>query len=305
MAKTSAHSRVALVTGGTDGIGKAVAIELARRGSRVLIVGRDEARGEAVMRAMNESSAMSGHAFLRADLSLLSETTLLADSIHACTDRLDSIVLCAGRLSTIPEWTHEALEVSFVLNYLSRFLLVQRLLPMLAKSSSGRVVLVANAGVYPDTLDFDDLQLRRARPGLHVAGGTQFANDLFAIELAERLRNTRVEVTCVAPGMTRTSVFRNAHGLPTIVRALLPVLVPLMAQAPERAALTPAYLAHDPHATGLSGRFFGPKVTHREVPERARNRERRRLLWTASEALTRSYFETSHRASHERQRAHG
>src|SRR5947207_2370890 len=124
--------RTAVVTGGTGGIGRAVAVELAGRGYRVVIVGRDATRGAAVLAALEEAGPGADHAYVRADLSLLRETARAAGEIVGRTDRLDAVVLCAGVLSAVPEWTEEDLERSFVLNYLSRYLLLRRLLPMLA-----------------------------------------------------------------------------------------------------------------------------------------------------------------------------
>ncbi len=155
----------ALVTGGTDGIGRAVASRLALDGFRVLVVGRDLNRGTAQVNAMRATQALAAqpateHGFLEADLSLLAETAGLADRVGDSTSRLDALVCCAGNFALRPEWTGEGLERSLVLNYLSRFLLARRLGPLLAQASSGRLVLVANAGNYPDTLDFEDLQYR-------------------------------------------------------------------------------------------------------------------------------------------------
>ena len=209
-----AGERVALVTGGTDSIGRAVALGLARGGDRVLFVGRSAERGARVLAELREARPRPEHTFLPADLSLLSETARVADEVARLTDRLDAAVFCAGILSTVPEWTEEGLERNFVLNYLSRYLLARRLLPALSRAPSGRLVLVSNAGMYGDSLDLDDLQHRRGRPGIRVAGRTQFANDLLAVELADRLRGTRVEATCVFPGVTDTAIFRNARGLP-------------------------------------------------------------------------------------------
>jgi len=282
--------RVSLVTGGTGGIGKAVALGLARGGDRVLFVGRSAARGERVLSELREAQPGSEHVFLPADLSLLSETARVADEVARLTDRLDAAVFCAGVLSTVPEWTAEGFERSFVLNYLTRYLLARRLLPVLEKASSGRLVLVSNAGMYGDTLDFDDLQHRGGKPGLRVAGRTQFANDLLCVELAERLRGTRVEATCVFPGLTDTDVFRNARGLPGISRVLAPLVLRLAAAPPERAAETPVFLAQHPGATGAGGRFYGPKRKRRKVPLRAQRPERRAALWAASEKLVRPYL---------------
>jgi NAD(P)-dependent dehydrogenase (short-subunit alcohol dehydrogenase family) len=285
-----AGERVALVTGGTDGIGRAVALQLARGGDRVLFVGRSAQRGEQVLAELRKALPGVDHDFLPADLSLLAETARVADGVERHTDRLDAVVFCAGILSTVPEWTSEGLERNFVLNYLSRYLLARRLLPMLTQAPSGRLVLVANAGKYGDSLDFDDLQYRWGKPGLRVSGRTQFANDLLAVELASQLRDTQVEVTCVFPGITDTAVFRNARGLPPLVRALSPVMVRLMASSPEEAARTPVFLAQDARAASTGGRFYGPKLKERAVPARARRPERRSELWAASADLVRFYL---------------
>ncbi|HYD47214.1 MAG TPA: hypothetical protein VEB21_02640, partial [Terriglobales bacterium] len=119
---------------------------------------------------------------------------------------------------------------------------------------------------------------------------TQFANDLLATELADRLRGTRVEVTCVFPGVVRTGVFSNARGLPAIVRILAPALQRLMGISPESAAKTPAFLAQNSCAVGTGGKFYGPAVKQRAVPKRALRKDRRSGLWVASEELVKPYL---------------
>lgn len=286
----AARGRVSLVTGGTDGIGRAVVLQLARGGDRVLFVGRSAERGEGVLTTLRETQPEAEHVFIKADLSLLAETARVADEVVRHTQRLDAAVFCAGILSTLPQWTAEGLERNFVLNYLSRYLLARRLLPMLTQAPSGRLVLVSNAGLYPDHLNFDDLQHRKGKPGMQVARRTQFANDLLTTELTERLRGTRIEVTCVFPGVTNTGVFRNALGLPQIVRVLTEMMLPLFALSPDVAAQTPVFLAQDARATGTGGHFYGPRLKPRPVPARARRLERREGLWAASEDLVRSYL---------------
>jgi NAD(P)-dependent dehydrogenase (short-subunit alcohol dehydrogenase family) len=284
----TSRQRVALVTGGTDGIGRAVAIGLARAGDRVLFIGRDSERAERVLSELHAVRPGSDHVFIQADLSLLSDTARAADQVVRHAARLDAAVFCAGILSTIPEWTHEGLERNFVLNYLSRYLLLARLLPRLADSDSGRIVLVANAGKYPDTLRFDDLQHRRGKPGLHVAGRTQFANDLLATELAARVQGTRMDVTCVYPGVVKTAVFQSARGLPWIVRVLARAVQRLIGLSPQVAAETPVLLAHSADTSGCNGRFYGPRLESLPVPERALRRDRREALWLASDELIRA-----------------
>jgi NAD(P)-dependent dehydrogenase (short-subunit alcohol dehydrogenase family) len=285
------EGRVSFVTGGTGGIGRAVAIELARGGDRVFFTGRDERRGADMLSTLRALSPTADHVFIPGDLSLLSETARIAVEVMARTHRLDAVVFCAGILSTVPEWTSEGLERNFVLNYLSRYLMARRLLPLLERSPSGRLVLVANAGRYADTLDFDDLQHRRGKPGLGVSGRTQFANDLLAVELAECLHGSAVEVTCVFPGLVRTDVFRNARGLSRLMKGVAVALQPLIAAPPSRAAATPVFLAQNPAAVDTGGRFWGPGNKEITIPDRARDPKRRRGLWDASERLVSRYLE--------------
>lgn len=286
----ASNERTALVTGGTDGIGRAVALRLAQQGHGVIIVGRDVDRAARVLAELRHCNPRAEHRLIAADLSLLSQASRVADEVLRYTPRLDAAVFCAGVLSFAPSWTTEGLERSLVLNYLSRYLLARRLMPALVDAPSGRLVLVSNAGNYRDTLDFQDFQYRRGKPGLQVSGRTQFANDLLTIELHERASGTGLQTTCVYPGLVRTSVFRNAINLPSWVRWVAPAVQRLVALTPEQAAETPAFLATDTRAASSGGRFFGPHCRERKVPDAAKRPERRAALWAASEALVRSYL---------------
>ena len=239
-----------VVVTGSTGIGGAVAEAL---GERALTVGR------------------SG--MIRADLTLLSETARAAAEVAARRPRLTAIVCCAGVFSLRAEHTAEGMERAFVLNYLSRYLLIRLLLPLL--EPSGRVILVANAGRYRDTLGpLDDLNLRRGGRGLKISGRTQFACDLFAVELAARA--PALSVSCVYPGLVATRVFRDAHALPA--RRLLAALHSRLGVTPARAAETPVALVE-----GGSG-FYGPGCAPIAIPRRVTT-GRRAELWAASEDL--------------------
>jgi NAD(P)-dependent dehydrogenase (short-subunit alcohol dehydrogenase family) len=243
-----------LVTG-SSGIGGAVAAAL---GERALTIGR------------------GGH--IQADLSLLSETARAADAAAATGVRFDAVVCCAGVFAMRAEHTTEGLERSFVLNYLSRYLLIRRLLPYLTENA--RVVLVANAGRYRDTLgDLDDVNLRGGGRGLRVAGRTQFANDLYAVELAERM--PRLSVSCVFPGPVATRVFSDARGVPGPLRRVLEAMQRRVGADPAEAAATPVALASGPR---LESGFYGPRCRPLPVPARVRD-GRRRALWETSERL--------------------
>lgn len=237
---------------------------------KILVTG-SSGIGGAVAAALGERAVTIGRA--RADLSRLADTARVAGEV---TGPLDAIVCCAGVFALRPEPTPEGLERAFVLNYLSRFLLVRALLPRL--EPAGRVVLVANAGRYRDTLG--DPRAMPSRPGLSVAGRTQFANDLFAVELAERF--PWLSVSCVFPGLVATRVFRDATGVPRPLRAVLNAVQQRVGASPATAAATPVALATGPRPA--SG-FYGPGGAPIAVPARARDAGRRAELWAASEEL--------------------
>jgi NAD(P)-dependent dehydrogenase (short-subunit alcohol dehydrogenase family) len=246
-----------LVTG-TTGIGGALAAALRARGADVLTVGRTRAD-------------------IRADLRLMRETAAAADAVRARTDRLDALVCCAGNLSTVAHHTDEGLEATLALNYLSRYLLIRRLLPDI-----GRVVLVANAGKYPDTLNLDDLQVRGGGRGLWVAGRTQFANDLLTVSLAKR-----VPAVCVFPGLVATRVFQDAHGVSPALRRVATAVQRRFGTPPDKVGRWLADLVLAPRAT--TG-FAGPRGRAMRVPSRV-SAARADGLWAATERVVRPWLD--------------
>ncbi len=124
---------VILITGATDGLGKAVAMRLARTGATLLLHGRDEARGE---RTLEEIRAQTGNTRLRwyrADFSLLSQVRALAERLAREQERIDVLVNNAGIGTTLPgggarQESEDGYELRFAVNYLAPFLLTRLLL---------------------------------------------------------------------------------------------------------------------------------------------------------------------------------
>jgi len=187
-------SKRALVSGGTSGLGYGVAKQLAARGWGVTIVGRDTERGAQI-------AAQIGGDFLRADLSLMSEVHRLARSVEG---PLDALVLCAGGVSVRrePTLTSEGRELTFALNYLSKFALSQMLLPQLALG--GCVVMAGGNGAYQRA----STAWATRDAGVPAALKAALAVDIYAAQLASRAAHVRVH-TCY-PGMVRTNLFKDA-----------------------------------------------------------------------------------------------
>ncbi|MEI3865621.1 SDR family NAD(P)-dependent oxidoreductase [Microbacterium sp. CCNWLW134] len=210
--------RKAVVTGGTDGIGAATALELRSRGVDVVIVGRSQAKADAVMA---RAAALPGPGSMRAvvaDLSLMRTARQVADGLAADLGSVDLLLNAVGILITRPAHTAEGVELDFAVGYLSRFVLMETLAARGAFTPSTRIVTIAASS--PDVpafarMEFDDLAAVRARTGMTSHGQAQLANDLFTARAAERYG---VVAIGYGPGSVDTNIRRE---VPAIVRTLM------------------------------------------------------------------------------------
>ena len=272
--------KVALVTGGTSGIGKATATALAAMGADVVVVGRNRERGE---RAAAEIRAQTGgHVDLAlADLSSQAGVRELAEGFRRRYDRLDVLVNNAGLVQSERTETVDGLETTFAINHLAPFLLTHLLRDMLEESAPSRVVTVSSEAERWGNIDFDDLQSQKKYRGFPVYGMTKLANILFTYELAERLKGTGVTATCMHPGAVNTRFGTNNSGPMTILfRAFKPFM-----RTPEQGADTVIWLSSSPEVEGVSGRYYSDRKPV-EPKKIANDPAARRRLWEESEKLT-------------------
>jgi NAD(P)-dependent dehydrogenase (short-subunit alcohol dehydrogenase family) len=208
--------QVILVTGATDGLGRALAGELAQRGATLLLHGRDEARlADTVEHIRAESGSERLRAY-RADFSSLDEVDDMAERIERDQDRIDVLVNNAGIGSTLPGdgrrmESRDGHELRFAVNYLAHFLLTRRLESLIVRSAPARIVNVSSAGQAP--IDFDDVMLERAYDGMRAYCQSKLAQIMFTFDLADELRDTGVTVNCLHPAsLMPTKIVMHARG---------------------------------------------------------------------------------------------
>jgi len=199
----STDDQVVLVTGSTDGLGRAVARELATQGATVLLHGRDPAKGDAALREIREATGNERLAFYLADFSSLAQVHELAEQLLAEHDRLDVLVNNAGigtggRAVTERELSKDGYELRFAVMYLAPLLLTRLLEPLLVRSAPARIVNVASAG--QAAIDFDDVMLERAYSGVRAYCQSKTALVMLTFDLADELRDQGVTATCLHPG---------------------------------------------------------------------------------------------------------
>lgn len=191
-----------LVTGATDGLGRGVASELARRGATVLVHGRSAERGERLVDELKR--ATGNHRIQRylADLADLGQVARLADRVTEQHDRLDALVNNAGIGSGLPDGRErqesaDGYELRFAVNYLAGYALTERLLPLLRRSAPARIVNVASLG--QQEIDFDDVMLTHGYDGWRAYRQSKLAQVMYTVDLAERLPAAEVTVNSLHP----------------------------------------------------------------------------------------------------------
>jgi len=193
-----------LITGGTDGQGKATAHRLAKMDSRLLLVGRNRHRGEAAVAEIVGASGNKDVTFLPADLSLVREMRRVADHTRKALDRLDVLVHGAG--GGFPQQrqvTDEGLEQSLAVQFLARFVLTNELLDLLRAAPAPQVISIAGGGTASKPLDLDDLNSENSYGGKFEAisrAGT--ANDILTLEQIARYQD--IAFYNYGPGLVRT-----------------------------------------------------------------------------------------------------
>jgi NAD(P)-dependent dehydrogenase (short-subunit alcohol dehydrogenase family) len=277
----SMNGKVCLVTGATAGIGLPTARELARRGARVIGIGRSPERCQQAVTRIREETGAGDVAYLTADLSSQAEIRRLAQEVKDATRRLDVLVNNAGCICIKRQETVDGLEMTFALNHLAYFLLTNLLLDLIRSSAPARIISVASAAHQGCTMNFDDLQGKTRFSGWRAYQQSKLANILFTCELARRLEGTGVTANALHPGYVKTQIFR-VEGVPGW---LLRRAADLFAISPEEGAKTSIYLASSPEVEGVTGRYFVRQKAVGSSPASLDDATARRL-WEVSEEFT-------------------
>ncbi|MGD0980082.1 MAG: SDR family NAD(P)-dependent oxidoreductase [Solirubrobacteraceae bacterium] len=235
-----------LLTGATRGIGRAAAVDLARQGVEVALVGRDAERVRVVAaqaRSVGGGAPVHEHV---ADLMLMSEVRALAAEARERYPSIDVLANNAGAVFASRSVTAEGLERTFALNHLAPFLLTNLLRDRL---SGGRVVTTSSDAHRHGLLDLEDLQSTKSYSAMSVYGTSKLSNILFTRELAKRA--PELHANCFHPGVVRTGFGKNDNGL---LRVATTLAAPFL-RSPRRGARSLVWLATSADAAALTGAY--------------------------------------------------
>lgn len=282
--KVRLDGKTVLITGANTGIGKETALDMARRGARVILACRDLTRARLAADEIRQQSGNGNVVVKKLDLASLQSVRDLAKDVEENEERLDVLINNAG-IMMCPKWqTEDGIEMQFGVNHLGHFLLTNCLLNLLQKSTPSRIVIVSSLAHEKGQIHFDDINLDKDYDPRKSYRQSKLANVLFCKELAARLLGTGVTVYSLHPGVIRTELGR--HFFPTLPFWMKMMIVPMMwmIKSPREGAQTTIYCAVEERIATESGLYYSdcaPKVPAPQATDDAVAKK----LWDVSASM--------------------
>lgn len=248
-----------LITGGTDGIGRATALAIAKTGAHIILVARNPEKADDVLEEIQEETYNQNVSYLLADLSSQAEIRQLATEYCAKYDRLDVLINNAGGYFYKRQETVDGIELTFALNHLAYFMVTGLLMELLIttgqKTGDARIVNVSSSGheYRRKGIIFDDLMITRNYNAMKAYSQSKLGNIMFTYELAKRLQGQPVTVSVLHPGFVHTGITRNAHH---IAHKIFNRFAWVVATSSAKGAQTSVYLATSDEVRGVSGKYY-------------------------------------------------
>ncbi|HZU68924.1 MAG TPA: SDR family oxidoreductase [Ktedonobacteraceae bacterium] len=274
--------KICLITGATSGIGKATAMGLARQGATVVIVARNQARGEDTVQEIRTTTHNPRIELLLADLSSQGSIRQLVATFMEQYPGLHVLINNAGVFMLKRQETVDGLEMTFAVNHLAPFLLNNLLLDRLNASAPARIVNVCSDAHTSGRIDLDNLQLVRGYNAWRAYAQSKLAMLLCSYEQARQLEGSGVTLNCAHPGFVFTNMGMNNVG--PRVQAAAKSILSRLGSSPEKGARTSIYLASSSDVEGINGKYFAKCIPIRSSP-RSYDVTLQRGMWEASARL--------------------
>lgn len=261
--------KTVLITGSTDGIGKQTALELAKRGYRVLVHGRDDNRGSEIVNNIKRRAGNNEVYYFNADLAEMDDVRQFTENLKGQFSKLDVLINNAGVIEDRKIILPNGLEKTFMVNYLAHFKLTLHLLELINISNDGRIVNVSSQA-QAGTIDFDNLNGEKYYDDYNAYALSKLANVLFTYKLARELTTTTT-VNCLHPGVIATKLLHKGWGSG--------------GASLEEGAKTSIFVATDASLKGKSGHYFVNSEVHKSSAI-SYDRKIQERMWDISLGLT-------------------
>ena len=283
---TEAKQKVCMITGANSGIGKRAALQLAEKGATVIMVCRNQERGEAALSEIRKKSGNESVDLLLCDLSSQKSIRTLVEDFKSSYDRLHVLIHNAANFDYTlknPVLTEDGIELIFATNHVGPFLLTNLLLDVLKRSAPSRIITIASKGLitYPRlTIEFDNLNGEKKFSYQHAYYHSKLAQIMFTYELARRLKGTGVTVNCIRVTNVKIDLERVTGWRGSVYR-----IKRFFGITPEEMAKTYVYLSTAPEVEGVTGKYFDEHAKEVKSSKRSYDQEVWKKLWDVTEEL--------------------
>lgn len=269
--------KTVVITGANTGIGKETAIDLAKRGARVIMACRDMERGQAALKEVVENSANENVACMKLDLSDTKSIREFADNINKGEERLDILLNNAGVMVCPYGKTADGFEMQIGVNHMGHFLLTYLLMDLIKKSAPARIINVSSMAHLVGSINLEDINSEKSYDKSRAYSQSKLANVLFTRSLAKRLEGTGVTAYSLHPGVVQTDLWRHLNGPQ---QALMKVVSPFT-KSSTQGAQTSIYCAVEPSLENESGGYYSD-CAPAKCSAKAQNDDLAQRLWELS-----------------------
>lgn len=279
-----------LITGCNSGLGLETMRVLSLRGAHMIGTGRTIEKASAACAQMTNSATP-----LALELTSFDSVLQCVEQVNDLGIVLDGLICNAGISGRLEKQTVNGIEIAFLINHLSHFLLVNKLLPLVQAAEQSRIVHVSSRAAYtrtpPEGIRFETLGESNAGfeyDSWQYYGQSKLANALFSRKLAQKLEGTSTTSNSLHPGFVKTNI---ARGQGKLTELAFDIAGPLIAKNVEEGAATTCYAAAHPLMEGVTGEFlFDSNVVSIGGPHHLENDAMADRLWQVSEEMLGNYM---------------
>jgi NAD(P)-dependent dehydrogenase (short-subunit alcohol dehydrogenase family) len=278
--------KIILITGATDGIGKATAKALLLQKHKVILHGRSATKVQQTINELKELTGSNEMDSYVCDLSDLRLVKQMAAEIKTKYNTLDVLINNAGAMLSSKSITNEGHEMMFAINYLAVVVLTENLLPLLKATPNARIVNLSSVSYKTAKPNFEDLSCDKEYDMMKQYGNTKLYDLYYTLDLAEKLKGTTVTVNAAHPGGVRTQLARDFKGS---LKYIFAIMMPLFFTSVEKGASTSVHLATSTEVAGESGGYY-VKSKLEAIKEIGLNAENRKQLSSKTTELIGQYL---------------
>jgi len=277
--------KTVIITGANSGLGRATALELARRNARIILACRSMTSATQAAKYVTSNTGNTEMVPKVLDLSSMNSIRQFSEQILAEENQIDVLVNNAGVFQCPYSQTTDGFEMQMGVNHLGHFLLTSLLIERLKQSAPSRIVVVSSALSTRGSINFEDMHSEIGYNKMKAYADSKLANLMFTQKLSERLEGSGVTVLAMHPGMVATNLGRHVVSRPTAY-FLSPLVVALGLRDAHEGCQAIVYCCVADELRDQSGAYVSKYSKVTDYPDNAKDEQAIQKLWDLSEKMT-------------------